>query len=278
MLEIRAPKYFHVPGHLAWRLDKGYQDPRENDFAPEQVVLDLRDCVVVNHPAALWCVIYTLLVRQKGIPCQVRIPNDSGLCAALAAQRFFSTLTGNGVELLGSFQPAGTTADDIIFPISSLASAHESEMTAYEIQSRLQQRRGVSANIPSLVAEIFLELVNNAFEHAESPVGRFATVQMRDQSRVLCAVADGGIGITASLGHNPAVPPFQEDRDAILLALEEGITGTDSPTRGIGLNWVSNASGLIIYSGDGLVENGSDVARRGVAFPGTLALSTCGGR
>ena len=278
MLEIRAPQYFHVPGHLTRRLDKRYQDPRKDDFALDQVVIDLRDCVVLNHPAALWCIVYSSLIRLKGIRCRVKLPSDSALCAELAAQGFFSALTSSGVELQGTAEPTETATDTIVFPIGDISSAREGETVGYEVQSRLQQTNSISANIPSLVAEIFFELINNALEHSESSVGRFATVQIRGPSRVLCAVADGGIGITQSLGHNPTVPHLQQDQDAILLALEEGITGTDSPTRGIGLNWVSNASHLIVYSGDGLVEDGGDIAPRGVTFPGTLVLSTCGGR
>lgn len=277
MLEIRAPRDFDAPACLASRFARRYQDPRRDDFAPDGVVIDLRDCALIDPPAALWCVVYASLVRWKGIRCRVQPPNDPTLCAELAAQGFFAALSSSGTELHGSIEPRGTARDSIVFPISDIAGAVMSEAAGYEIQGRLQQTNGISANIPGLVAEIFFELINNALEHSESPVGRFATVQVRGQSTVLCTVADGGIGITESLGHNPAVPSLRQDQDAVLLALEEGITGTDSPTRGIGLNWVSNASHLIVHSGDGLVEDGRDITPRGVTFPGTLVLSICGG-
>ena len=278
MLEIRAPQYFHVPGHLASRLPEPYQDPRRDDFVEDRVVIDLSDCVVVNLPAALWCIVYAALIRDKTILCQVKAPTDSALCTSLAASGFFTTLTSSGVELLGDFESVEATAPSVILPIHNLADARESEIVGYEIQDRLQEAKSISTNIPSLVTEIFLELINNALEHSHSSVGKFATVQTRGGSAVLCAVADGGIGITASLSQNPAISLLHEDQKAILLALEEGITGTKSPTRGIGLNWVSHASRLMIYSGNGLFESGSQPSSRGVTFPGTLAMSTLGDR
>lgn len=72
------------------------------------------------------------------------------------------------------------------------------------------------------------------------------------------------------------------DWDAIELAMQERISGTGIPTRGIGLYAISDdmrkpGHHLLIHSGIGLVSQSEELeadARRTTLFPGTLAYAT----
>lgn len=72
-------------------------------------------------------------------------------------------------------------------------------------------------------------------------------------------IADSGPGIRATLARNPNLPKTESDRDAIGLAVQELVSGTGAPTRGIGL-WttVSEMSRpgrkLQLHSGSGLLS------------------------
>lgn len=278
MVEIRASHVFpHAPDDLFSLLNSPFRDPRKDQFATDKVLIDLRDCSAVSPLTALWCVVYASLVQTRRIPCEVEAPTDPAVRAYLTASGFFSALSDANVTAPQSSFPKEALLDNIILPIVRLGSAYENEQTGYGIQDRLQQMKDVSGNIPSLAAEIFFELVNNAQEHSQSPTGEFAMVRLDSRNRVLCAVADGGIGIAESLRRNPEIRPFLADGEGMLLALQERVTGTTSPTRGIGLGWVESASRLTLYSGGGTIDEGIDVSRQEVFFPGTLAVSVLGG-
>jgi len=136
------------------------------------------------------------------------------------------------------------------------------------------------------VSEVFAELALNAVEHAESPIGAFGFVQFYEFSegqRFVCGVADGGIGIRASLERNPTLRsrvPY--DWAAIELAVRERVTGTGDQTRGIGLYGVAEdmrkpGRQLILHSGIGSLMISEDMeteAKRTSLFAGTLAYAS----
>jgi anti-sigma regulatory factor (Ser/Thr protein kinase) len=73
---------------------------------------------------------------------------------------------------------------------------------------------------------VFSEMVRNALEHSQSPVGAFVCAQYYQESkRISIGIADAGIGVFASISRSHAANNTQE---AISLALQPGITGTTS--------------------------------------------------
>jgi anti-sigma regulatory factor (Ser/Thr protein kinase) len=137
------------------------------------------------------------------------------------------------------------------------------------------------------VAEVFAELAMNAVQHSQSEIGSVGLIQFYQfeaGERFVCAVADGGIGIKRSLGSNAALRSRATyDWTAIELALEEGVSGTGSNRRGIGLFGVAEDMAkpgrqLIIHSGIGLLLTGGGAAveamRSSVRFPGTLVSAS----
>lgn len=108
---------------------------------------------------------------------------------------------------------------------------------------------------------VMSELVRNVLEHSDSARGAFISAQyFKRSNRIAIGVADSGQGI---LGHMRRHHGVSTHRDALLLALQPGITGTTSrfggteTNAGAGLFFTRNiakASGnyFAIYSGDTL--------------------------
>ncbi len=287
MLEIRPPKRF--PSLYPWggplEQTSALQDPRKPTFTEDEVVFDLRECVLVGFPAALWCIVYASLVRNVGIACRLLAPKDSGAAAYLRALGLFSALGSRGVTV--EDVTAESTSDRVVvLPITNFSTTNGAEELAYEALDRWNQAAPIPGNLRGHASETFGELANNATEHARSPVGAFGIIQL-DYGGLLggrelaCAVADGGLGIREALGRNPALR-CQTDQEAIELALIERNSGTGLPLRGIGLSWVTQASSLLaIHSGDGVVKAGSEEegeipysSECTMLFPGTYAAAS----
>ena len=71
-------------------------------------------------------------------------------------------------------------------------------------------------------------------------------------------IADSGPGIRATLSRNPCLPETESDQEAIGLAIQELVSGTGVPTRGIGLWMTVNemkrpGRKLWLHSGSGLL-------------------------
>lgn len=104
------------------------------------------------------------------------------------------------------------------------------------------------------------ELLTNANDHAMSNVlgfwvcGRYNHI---DHNIRIC-VADSGIGIKQSLVNAAKLPQRISDSDAIVKALEEGMTSRTGKTGGLGLKHISSyvkshGGSMTILSGTGKV-------------------------
>src|SRR3989338_4773510 len=93
---ISAPLHFEHAGQLPQGLVG--EDPRIVR-PPERVVIDLRYCQFVRPPAALWCLVYPLLVVHQGQACVVTVPEDIGVARYLKTIGLFDLLADRGVEV-----------------------------------------------------------------------------------------------------------------------------------------------------------------------------------
>jgi len=191
---------------------------------------------------------------------------------------------GAGVDTRG----IGRSRPDpqLIVSLTVLNSQRDVDELANSALESLSESHLGSANTHPFVSEIFAEIALNAVEHSQSPVGAIGFIQFYEFAegrRFVCGVADGGIGIRQSLERNSALRErIFYDWDAIELATRERISGTGSPTRGIGLYGVaedmrSPGHQLIIHSGIGVMHINEDLrtaARRTTLFPGTLAYAS----
>ena len=272
---------FGHAGELSGRFDK--PDPRDPSFDVAQVDIDLRECDFVRPPAALWCVVYLTLASKRGSRCRLLVPSNLGVCVFLKSLGLFDILKDSGIEV--DDRGIGARSDQkTILPITHFeTTAHASDVTNRAFD-RLQSAGVGAVNLTLVLTELFSELAMNAVEHSESEVGAFGCVQFyefKGGSRFTCTVADGGIGVFATLCRNEAIRSrVSYDWDALELAVRERVSGTGDPRRGIGLYGVSEdvrrpGRSLLLHSGLGSLEITEDLessAKRTRLFPGTLAF------
>ena len=117
-LEIRAQQQFNHTGDLL-----GYQvsnnDPRQDDFDWDSVSIDLSRCEFVRPAAVLWCTVYSLLVAQLDIPCNLVAPLNAGVRSYLNRLGLFDNLGSAGIEIdnLGTPNPE---QGHLILPLTRL--------------------------------------------------------------------------------------------------------------------------------------------------------------
>ena len=137
----------------------------------------------------------------------------------------------------------------------------EAQELANTLEENLGQLGLGAANVRPELVELFSELVNNAAEHGMTQEGAHANVRWmphRLGHAFDAVIADRGPGIRATLERNAALPPVGTDADAIGLAVQELVSGTGIPTRGIGL-WMTVTEmrkpgrKLWVHSGQGLL-------------------------
>jgi anti-sigma regulatory factor (Ser/Thr protein kinase) len=225
------------------------------------------------------------LPKARGIAIRLLVPENVGTCLYLKSVGLFRLLQAAGVEV-DDRGIAERTGRQLIVPLTRFTTESNVEDLANRALEYLANAGMGAANLYPVVSEIFAELALNAVQHSESDVGAFGLIQFYDTQqgrRFICSVADGGIGIRESLAKNPELAahvPY--DWVAIEKALQEGVTGTGSRTRGIGLYGVAEdmrkaGRQLIIHSGIGMLQTTEEMersAQRTSLFPGTLASAS----
>ena len=146
-------------------------------------------------------------------------------------------------------------------PPSSFHTMREAQELADALERNLATHHPEAASISGVAVETLSELLNNAAEHGMSDAGAQCHVRVLPHRRGSCldiVVADSGPGIRATLASNPDLPPTESDREAIALAIQELISGTGAPARGLRL-WITVVEmrrpgrKLQIHSGAGLL-------------------------
>ena len=282
-MRIEVPAEFWHAGNLSTR--DASRDPRQTLFKEPRVEVDMRGCNFIRPAALLWCAVYPLLAVRRGSDCTLLVPENVGTCLYLKAAGLFQLLQETGVSV-DDRGVSDREVPQLILPLARFCTEADVERVANQALDALSKAGMGSANLYPLISEIFAELALNAVQHAESEVGAFGLIQFYESQngrRFVCAVADGGIGIRRSLEKNPALRdrvPY--DWAAIEVAIQEGVSGTGSKTRGIGLYGVAEdmrkeGRQLIIHSGIGMLQITEDLessATRTSLFPGTLTYAS----
>ena len=150
------------------------------------------------------------------------------------------------------------------YPLEPTAfqSMQQAQELADTLEENLQDYSWGAAYLGPELVEIFSKLVNNAAEHGMTPEGAHAHVRHLPHRRGHAfdvVVEDSGPGIRATLAGNPGPDQPNTDAEAIGLAVQELVSGTGNPTRGIGL-WMTATEmrkpgrKLWIHSGRGLLK------------------------
>ena len=159
------------------------------------------------------------------------------------------------------------SAEEIEYALepTTFRSMREAQELADMLEENLGERRMGAASVRPELVEIFSELVNNAAEHGMTGEGANAHVRYLPHRRGKAfdvVVADSGAGIRATLAGNPELSPPESDAAAIGLAVQELVSGSGIPTRGIGLwmtvtemrkpgrkLWIQSGAGLLTMYG-----------------------------
>lgn len=126
-----------------------------------------------------------------------------------------------------------------------------------EVADWLSRNSSVSQEaVRNMVGITLPELMNNVFDHSESPIGCCVCAQAYlKEGKLILSVTDLGIGFLASLF--PRYQQLRSDEDAIALAVQEGVSSKKRQNnRGAGLHilsdWLKQQHGeLEIISMDG---------------------------
>ena len=119
-------------------------------------------------------------------------------------------------------------------------SMQEAQELTDQLELNLTDLNLGAANIRPEAVEILSELVNNAAEHGQGDEPTHLHVRFMPHRRGHAfdiVVADSGPGIRATLARNPNIQP-ESDVHALHLAVQELVSGTGNPVRGIGL-WMT---------------------------------------
>ena len=134
-----------------------------------------------------------------------------------------------------------TSESEYALEPATFHSMQEAQELASTLEEDLHDQAMGNPSIRPELVEIFSQLVNNAAEHGMTPEGAHAHVRYMPHRRGRAfdaVIADSGPGIRATLARNPALPQPETDAAAMGLAVQELVSGTGVPTRGIGL-WMT---------------------------------------
>ncbi len=257
-------------------------DPRSDRFNEREVIVNLKDCTRIRTPAVMWCAVYLLLAKRRGSDCVLIAPEDPEAASYLMDLGLLAVLQQADVTVRVERWPALDT--DVLLPLTPFRNTTEAEDLTNQIHLSLMESGRGTASINHVVYETFSELANNAAEHSTSEIGAYGLVLLdtfESEGKLVCGVADGGVGILTSLLRNPQHEEYGHyDWAAMERATEELVSGTQDSYRGIGLyETVEKARirgrELIIHSGTGVIYKGEKLTTQitgSKLFPGTMVF------
>ena len=121
------------------------------------------------------------------------------------------------------------------FPIRSFTSYEDQDKVVTQIIDVCSRELQFSSGMPVAFEWAVNELAGNVIDHAQSYLGFAQVVSFSSNGNLNLVIADKGVGIFEALS---AVHSTNE-RDAILLAMKEGVTGKPERNQGFGLHGAS---------------------------------------
>ncbi|MBN1978536.1 MAG: sensor histidine kinase [Anaerolineae bacterium] len=238
------------------------------------VHLDLRGVTFVWPSAITLLTAAILLLRQRGFEVRITPPDLEKVHSYLARIDFYALVDFEADYPWPRYDSSGRFRE-----VVQANSEAEGETVVGEVLEILGRNLAGIGPVYDAVQYAFLEVVNNVFHHAHSPIQAIICAQSYPQlHRVELAVVDGGRGIPASLEGNPKLSGrFSTAAEAIQLAVQPRITGRPEYNTGEGLFFTlefikANGGDACIHSQDGRLWVQGDQATPQLAplWPGTL--------
>lgn len=208
---------------------------------------------------------------SNGNKVLIKLPNNEAVVKYLRDQGFFSEFNIEAAGEISIGTTRGTSAS--LKRLQDVMDASYLDSIAYWICR--------NSDIPLTYAEALIrinlvELINNVFDHSESPIGCYISAQAYPRMDwLILSILDFGIGIKRSL--QPHYPELSSDVDAIRKALEEGVSSKkhERRPRGVGLTVIKDflavdqRGNLEIISYTGLYHSGGGTKTLDVPLRGT---------
>lgn len=174
---------------------------------------------------------------------------------------------------------------NVLFSLPTGPTDHSWVAFLYSFRAALR-RNGFSKQLSLALAGALAEIVDNVWEHSESPLPGLVAFTVENQ-RLTLIVADLGIGILESLRSNPQYSHLSTSMEALELAIKPGVSRFENAKRGYGfrtiLHSLAELWGIVrIRSGRGsLTLDRTDEKRRRLKkfhppLPGLQIAITCG--
>ena len=130
------------------------------------------------------------------------------------------------------------TETTVLFP-TPIRNEADALAKASELQQILKDRKLGDETARQLAADMFSHMALNAVQQLQPGATAHATaVHITKDGSLRLFVSDSGDGIAASLANNPNLTPQRSDLAAILLAVEDGVSGHNGQDQGRGLHLV----------------------------------------
>lgn len=199
----------------------------------------LFDCSNVNFIKPLGLNLLSAMIFSfisNGNKVLIKLPNNEAVVKYLRDQGFFSEFNIEAAGEISIGTTRGTSAS--LKRLQDVMDASYLNSIAYWIW------RNSEIPLPyaeALVRINLVELINNVFDHSESPIGCYISAQAYPRMDwLILSILDLGIGIKKSL--HPNYPELDSDTDAIMKALEEGVSSKkhEKRPRGVGLTVIKD--------------------------------------
>lgn len=193
-------------------------------------------------------------------------PNNSDCAQHLARLDFYSWFVLNQTVPRATARSTSVQLRQLTTGVDSFP-----DDAAYLWESEFSNSGGFPVGYRQDLAGHLDETIRNALTHAESPTGCFVVAQTFPKVHTVeLAVVDLGQTIRGHLSQNPMYADIGSDEDAILMATEDGVTGTvnlnkwGEPNSGAGLTELRNRcdagnAEMTILSGNSWVHFGPNV-------------------
>ncbi len=243
---------------------------------PSQIWVDLRRLSFVG-PTAIATILAALRRLELGGFYQeggVWLPSSGLTARYLLRMDLFRRLETfpNPPEQFNRRQPV------VFRPLSNFSDEEERSLLVFNLLNALQASCAVDSAAVSSTFAFLTELTENVRDHARTELGGFAAAQaLRKKPLFEIGIVDLGVGILRSLSSASHLPTPRDDLEAILKALERGVSATWPHNSGEGLYVTAealraNGGELLIRSGTGSVLLGARerAFTTSVRFPGTI--------
>ncbi len=210
----------------------------------DAIVFDLSRVSFVRPPAliGILVIIERILQTNIGPNLTLVLPKDKHVL-----DYFAKVGLPEAIQLLGEWEiphehlVASERKILPVIPITRFLDSDDVEQVANLMQQKFHTELLGLSTLLQPCHIVFSELADNVLHHARSN-GGFILAQQYNYRRgpmLEIAIGDCGVGIPASLQQKHDISQqFTNDREAILLALKDGISSLPDPSRGFGLGYV----------------------------------------